>query len=61
MTPEEWELPAIMHGGANGGEYLDSIGIYSLDKLSPEQWQTFLECICLNYHAEHNRLKPCPF
>jgi hypothetical protein len=58
---QDWEREAILNAGANGGEYLESIGITDLQSLTPHQWQTFLEVICIHYHAEHNRLKPCPF
>lgn len=58
---QDWETPAIQYGGAMGGEYLESIGITDLQLLSPDQWQTFLVTVTSNYHAEHNRLKPCPF
>lgn len=58
---QEWEILAILYGGQMGGEYLESINKYSLDQLTPEEWQTFLVTVCFNYHAEHNRLKPCPF
>lgn len=58
---QDWEIPAILHGGAMGGEYLESIGKSDLATLSSAEWQTFLQVICTNYHAEHNRLKPCPF
>lgn len=44
------EHDAIMYGGQMGGEYLDSINITDLAALTPEQWQTFLEVVCLNYH-----------
>lgn len=58
---QDWEIPVILHGGAMGGEYLESIGKSDLATLTPAEWQAFLEVICTNYHAEHNRLKPCPF
>ena len=59
--PQDWEIIAVHHGGSMGGEYLESINKSDLSQLTEEEWQTFLTVVCLNYHAEHNRLKPCPF
>lgn len=39
------EETAIMRGGRMGGEYLESIGKFSLDTLSADEWKTFLFCI----------------
>ena len=61
MSLEEWEMTAAIYGGAMGAQYLESINKTDLATLSPEQWATFLECICKNYHAKHSELKPCPF
>jgi len=57
---EPWELEAVEYGGAMGAEYLESIGIFDLTKLSKEQWLTFCECVCKNYHNKIALLAP-PF
>ena len=49
----ELEKQAYLHGGKNGGEYLESIGKYNLAELTKEEWLTFCECICKNYHSKH--------
>lgn len=49
---EENEKLAYLHGGKNGGEYLDSIKKYNLSELSVEEWLSFLECVCKNYHLK---------
>lgn len=46
---------AYLHGGKNGGEYLESIGKYNLTELSKDEWLTFLECVCKNYHENYNK------
>lgn len=58
---EYWQLEAIQFGGSCGGEYLEEIGKTDLTKLTPEEWQTFIQCVCLNYHQKHSELKSCPF
>jgi len=57
----DWEITAALYGGEMGGEYLEEIGKTDLRTLTPEEWSTFLQVVCSNYHAEHNRSKPCPF
>lgn len=49
-----WQKQAYLHGGKNGGEYLESIKKYNLAELTKEEWLTFCECICKNYHAQFN-------
>lgn len=47
-TMTDWtirEETAIKRGGRMGGEYLESIGKFSLDTLTEEEWSTFLSCI----------------
>jgi hypothetical protein len=58
---EDWEKPAILYGGQMGGEYLDSIRKTDLATLNETEWQTFLECVCHNYHLKRAELEPCPF
>ena len=57
---EPWELEAVEYGGAMGAEYLESIGIFDLTKLSKDQWLTFLECVCKNYVQKEAYFRP-PF
>lgn len=54
---EDTEKKAYLHGGSNGGEYLDSIKKYNMAELTTEEWLTFLECVCKNYHLEFIRLE----
>ena len=35
------ELKAIERGGAAAGAYLDALGKYALDELSPDEWRAF--------------------
>ncbi|QDP60539.1 MAG: hypothetical protein Unbinned338contig1000_32 [Prokaryotic dsDNA virus sp.] len=39
VKPDEKTAAAI--GGNAGGEYLDSIGVFDLRQLSPDQWGEF--------------------
>lgn len=47
--PTSFELKAMHHGGRMGGEYLQSIGVFDLSVLSPEQWEQFLKCVMGGY------------
>ncbi|NOG73741.1 DUF6511 domain-containing protein [Roseicella sp. DB1501] len=58
---EPHQREAMIFAGAMVGEYLESIGQTDLAKLDAEQWQTFLEVVCLNYYVKVNILAPCPF
>jgi hypothetical protein len=51
-TPNE--RAAMAHGGAMGGEYLDSLGRTDLARLSVEEWHTFIEAIVTGY-CDHLR------
>lgn len=53
---EPWENESAHNAGRMGGEYLESIGIFDLSKLSKDQWNTFLECVCLAYETEKVKL-----
>lgn len=50
----ELEKQAYLHGGQNGGQYLESINKFNLQQLTKEEWLTFCECICKNYHTKYN-------
>ena len=45
-----FERIARMQGGANGGQYLESIKKTDLSKLSYEEWQAFLHATFDGYH-----------
>ena len=49
---EDAEKTSYLYGGRNGGEYLESIGKFNLAELTKEEWLTFLECVCKNYHLK---------
>jgi len=46
---EENEIKLLDSAGKMGGEYLESINQYDLRLLTPEQWRTFLECVCKEF------------
>ncbi len=46
-TPNE--RAAIAHGGAMGGEYLESLGRTDLAGLSVAEWQIFVEVVVTGY------------
>ena len=56
MTMEKHEHDGARLAGKAGGEYLDSIGIYDMSKLTPHQWETFIETICVKFKDESTRL-----
>jgi len=45
IDKENHEIDAIIHAGQLGGEFIDSIKVYDLRKLTVEQYNTFVECI----------------
>ena len=61
MDIDDYEKEALVFAGKMGGEYLDSIGKTDLAKLSIEEWNTFLEVICINFSQKKAELAPCPF
>jgi hypothetical protein len=55
MTPSElsfFERQSLLDAGSVAGGYLESIGKFSLDQLSPEEWETFLQTILTSYGDE---------
>jgi len=52
IDPTQQEMNAIIHGGRNGGEYLESIGKTDLAALSADEWTQFLLCVIGGY-TEH--------
>ncbi len=53
-TPNE--KAAIVHAGAMGGEYLESIGKSDLAQLDAEEWLTFVEAIVTAFADRLNEL-----
>lgn len=60
---EAAEQAAYLYGGANAAEYAKSIGKHDLATLTGEEWLTFCECLCKNYHLKFLELTKddCPF
>jgi len=54
IDPTPNEKAAMDHGGRMGGEYLESIGKTDLLSLTPEEWNTFIECVVTGY-CDHLR------
>lgn len=54
IDPTPNEKAAFVHGGAMGGEYLDSIGKTDLETLDPDEWLTFIEAVVTGY-CDHLR------
>jgi hypothetical protein len=55
IDPTPNEKVAFVHGGAMGGEYLDSIGKTDLESLSQDEWLTFVEVVITGY-CDHLRM-----
>jgi hypothetical protein len=49
IDPSPDERKAALAGGANAGEYLDSIGKSDLAALTAEEWEQFLLCVVGGY------------
>ena len=54
---EDEEREAYLYGGLNAHEYATSIGKSDLADLTSDQWITFCECMCKNYHSKYNELQ----
>lgn len=52
IDPTRDEMNAVIEGGRSGGEYLESIGKFSLNELSKEEFTQFLLCVIGGY-IEH--------
>ena len=48
---------AVVFGGKNGGEYLESINKFDLATLTKTEWETFCYCICTNYDKKFIELE----
>lgn len=49
---DDHEVEASLEGGRMGGEYLMELGITDMARLTPEQWQEFVCCICRQYQLK---------
>ena len=49
---EEDQKQAYLYGGMNAHEYAQSIGKHDLATFTADEWLTFCECMCKNYHAK---------
>ena len=49
IDPTPNEQAAMEHGGQMGGEHLDSIGKTDMLSLTPQEWNTFIECVVTGY------------
>jgi Family of unknown function (DUF6511) len=54
IDPTPNEKAAFVQCGETGGEYLDSIGKTDLERLSREEWLTFVEVLVTGY-CDHLR------
>lgn len=52
IDPEEVTRAAYIHGGNMAAEYAKSIGKHDLATLTGDEWLTFCECLCKNYHSK---------
>ena len=50
------EIEAMQAASEPAGAYLESLGKTDLATLSPDEWMTFVETVCLSYHNELRRL-----
>lgn len=49
IDPTKVELDILQCAGQAGGEYLESIGKFSLETLSGDEWLTFLQAVIGKY------------
>ena len=53
---ESNEKDAYIYGGQMAAEYAKSIGKSDLASFTGEEWLTFCECMCKNYHNKYIEL-----
>ncbi len=51
IDPDEQERIALLTGGHDAGEYLDSLGLSDLAVLTDAQWFQFLRCVVGGFQA----------
>ena len=56
MDIQEWEFPAIEHGGKMGIEYLNSIGV--VPAMTQAQWHVLAQVMCMAYHMKRVEIQP---
>lgn len=61
MDIQDFEKQAAQYAGQMAGEYLESIKVFDLSKLTPSQWETFVEVVCMNFMMKRIELQPTPF
>jgi hypothetical protein len=49
IDPTEYEREAIAHGGAQAGEYLETLGKTDLAVMTPQEWDAFIEVVVTGY------------
>lgn len=49
VDPDEHECVALEFASQMGGEYLESIGVTDLSRVTADQWQSLVECIVTGY------------
>jgi Family of unknown function (DUF6511) len=58
IDPDEQERIALLGGGRDAGEYLDSLGHSDLGALTDEQWLQFLRCVVGGFQQAMQEMKP---
>lgn len=53
---ENNEREAYLFGGKCGAEYAKSINKSNMAEFTGDEWLTFCECMCKNYHLDFIRL-----
>lgn len=54
---EDYERSACIYGGQMAAEYTKEIGKTDLAALTPAEFVTFCEVMCLNYHGKRAELE----
>lgn len=58
---EPFEQQALDYAGEMAAEYIESIGVTDITKMSVYQWKIMIEVIAINYSQKRAELQPCPF
>lgn len=48
-TPTAHEIQAMSDAGMEGGKYLDNLGVSDVGALSFDQWNEFVQTICVAF------------
>ena len=57
IDPDESERIALLTGGRDGGDFLDSVGVSDLAKLDDHQWLQFLRCVLGGFAEAMNAIQ----